>query len=89
MTVKLILYSLFPLVLLMTFDEISTTYKSPFIMLCTLILTAGIVGYQRNRSARWRWLILLSAAVLLPDIFAKFLITPRFAEDSAETHRGF
>lgn len=64
MTVELILYSLVPLVLLITFDEISTTYKSPFIVLCTLILTAGIVDYQRNRSARWRWLILLSAAVV-------------------------
>ena len=64
MTIELILYSLVPFVLLSTFDEISTTYKTPFIMLCTLILTAGIVGYQRNRSAWWRWLILLSAAVV-------------------------
>jgi len=64
MTIELILYSLVPLVLLITFDEISTTYKSPFIILCTLLLTAGLVGYQRNRSARWRWLILVSIAVV-------------------------
>lgn len=64
MTVELLLYSLVPFLLLYAFDEISTTYKTPFIMLCTLILTTGIVGYQRNRSAQWRWLILLSVAVV-------------------------
>jgi hypothetical protein len=62
MTVELILYSLVPFILLGTFDEISTTYKTPFIFLCTLILTAGIVGYHSFRSAQWRWLILLPAA---------------------------
>ena len=64
MTIELLLYSLIPFVLLITFDEISTTYKSPFIFLCALILTAGIVGYQRYHSAWWRWLILLSATVV-------------------------
>lgn len=63
-TVELILYSIVPLILLRTFDEISTTYKSPFIFFCALILTSGVVGYQRYRSARWRWLILLSAAAV-------------------------
>ena len=64
MTIELILCSLVPLVLLITFDEISTTYKSPFIILCTLLLTAGMVAYQRSHSARWRWLILVSIAVV-------------------------
>jgi hypothetical protein len=64
MTIELILYSLFPFHLLYTFDEISTTYKTPFIILCTLSLTVGIVGYQHNRSAWWRWLILLFTAIV-------------------------
>jgi len=63
MTVELALYYLVPFILLFTFDEISTSYKTPFIILCALILTAGIVRYQHSRSALWRWLILLSAAV--------------------------
>jgi formate hydrogenlyase subunit 3/multisubunit Na+/H+ antiporter MnhD subunit len=65
MTIELLLYSLFPFLLLSTFDEISTTYKTPFIILCTLILTAGVVGYQRIRSSRLRrWPILLVVAVI-------------------------
>lgn len=63
MKVELVLYSLLPFVFLFAFDEISTTYKSPFIVLCSLILTAGIVGYQRSRSAWLSWLIMLSASV--------------------------
>jgi len=65
MTIELLLYSLFPFLLLFTFDEISTTYKTPFIILCTLILTAGVVGYQRIRSSRQRrCLVLLAAAAV-------------------------
>ena len=63
-TVELVLYSLIPFALLITFDEISTTYKSPFIVLCALILTAGWAGYQRTRSTWLRWLVLLSAALV-------------------------
>ena len=62
MTVGLILYSFLPLVFLVIFDEISTTYKTPFIVLCTLILTAGTIGYQRSRSAPLGWFILFFAA---------------------------
>ena len=63
-TVELVLYSLIPFALLITFDEISTAYKSPFILLCALILTAGWVGYQRTRLAWLRWGILVSAALV-------------------------
>jgi hypothetical protein len=63
MTLDLLLCSLVPLALLSLFDEISTAYKSPFILVCALLLTAGVIGYQSNRSARWRALILLVAAV--------------------------
>lgn len=51
--------------LLATFDEISTTYKTPFIFACTLILTVGAVAYQYAHLPRpLRWLILLFAAFL-------------------------
>jgi hypothetical protein len=64
MTVELLLYSLHPLLLLYAFDEISTAYKTPFIIVCALILTAGAVGYQRHRSPRrLLWLILLAGAI--------------------------
>ena len=59
-----VLVSFFPLLLLPVFDEISTAYKTPFILLCALVLTAGILLYQRSRALRWRWLILLAAAGL-------------------------
>lgn len=65
MTLGLLLYSLLPFLFLPTFDEISTAYKTPFILLCTLILTAGIVGHLSSPSRNLgRWLILLSAAVV-------------------------
>jgi hypothetical protein len=64
MTIALLLFSLFPFHLLYVFDEISTTYKTPFIILCAFILTIGMVGYQRSRSAWLRWLILLGAFVV-------------------------
>jgi hypothetical protein len=63
MTLDLLLGSLVPLVLVGTFDEISTAYKTPFIFVCALLLTMGILGYQYHRSARWRGLILLMAIV--------------------------
>ena len=63
-TVELVLVSFFPLLLLPIFDEISTAYKTPFILLCALVLTAGILLYQRSRAVRWRWLVLLAAAGL-------------------------
>jgi hypothetical protein len=65
--IDLLIYSLLPFLLLFTSDEISTTYKSPFILLCVLILSIGIVGAQRTSktldSLTVRWLILLFVAV--------------------------
>jgi len=58
-TVEVVLYSLFPLLLLAPFDEISTAYKTPFIALCALSLTIGLMVYQRARAARWQRLLLL------------------------------
>jgi len=64
MTVELALVSFFPLLLLPIFDEISTAYKTPFILLCALVLTAGILLYPRSRAVRWRCLLLLAAVGL-------------------------
>jgi hypothetical protein len=58
-----LLVSFVPFLLLFKFDEISTSYKTPFILLCALILSIGIVGAQRSRSVSVRWLILLFVAV--------------------------
>jgi len=44
----ILLYYLIPFILLYLFDEISTSYKTPFILLCVLILSIGIIGYQRS-----------------------------------------
>jgi len=60
----IILYSLFPFSLLFMFDEISTTYKSPFILLCSLILSIGIIGAKRSNLVIARWLLLLLLAVI-------------------------
>jgi hypothetical protein len=46
------------------FEEISTTYKSPFILLCALILSIGIIGAKRSNSVTVRWLLLLLLAVI-------------------------
>ena len=61
--VDILVYSFLPIFLMFTFDEISTTYKSPFLLLCGLILSAGMIGAKRSSSITVRWLILLSVAV--------------------------
>jgi hypothetical protein len=68
LTFDLILYSLFsfPFIFMFTFESIDTSYKTPFILLCTLVLTTGIVGYQRSLnkdSLTLAWLILLLATI--------------------------
>jgi hypothetical protein len=64
MTFELTLYSLIPITFLFTLDEISTGYKTPFIILCGLLLTAGGIGYQHSHPLWLRWLILLVGAAL-------------------------
>ena len=59
----LLLYTFFPFLLLYLFDEISTSYKTPFILLCALTLSAGMVAAQRSSSITVRWLVLLLAAI--------------------------
>ena len=55
--------SIIPFVLVINFDEISTRYKTPFILLCALILSIGMIVAQRNGSLTVRWLLLLFVAV--------------------------
>lgn len=65
LTLDLILYSLFPFVLLFIFDEISTAYKTPFILSCAIILSAGMVGAQRSNSEVIRWRIWLVVNIII------------------------
>lgn len=58
-----LLVSLVPFVFWFNFDEISTRYKTPFILLCALILSIGIVTALRSGSVTVRWLLLLFVAV--------------------------
>lgn len=49
------------------FDEITTTYKTPFIFFCTLILSLGIIAYQvlaDTRSLKAAIPVLLAACIL-------------------------
>jgi hypothetical protein len=61
LTFELLLYSLFPFFLLFPLDEISTDYKTPLILLSALLLSIGILAYQRSlsRSLGLAWLVLL------------------------------
>ncbi len=58
-----LLVSLVPFVVMFNFDEISTRYKTPFILLCALILSIGMVIAQRSGSLTVRWLTLLFVVV--------------------------
>ncbi len=58
-----LLVSLIPFVIMFNFDEISTRYKTPFILLCALILSIGMVAAQRSGSLSIRRLILIFVAI--------------------------
>lgn len=60
-----LLISLVPFVFVFQFDEISTRYKTPFILLCALILSIGMVVAQRSGSLTVRWLILAFVTVFV------------------------
>ena len=66
MTFDLLLYSFLPIPILFFFDEMDWSYRISILLFCTLILTVGIVGYQRSLnkdSVTLAWLSLLLAAV--------------------------
>lgn len=61
-TPELILYSLFPIIPIMIFEEVPASYKIPFILFCALLLSIGIFGYQLSFHKGFvglAWLILL------------------------------
>lgn len=62
--IELLPYGFLPLGLLYVFDEISTTYKTPFIVLCALLLSVGIAVFQSNVSTRVVRLLILVAVAL-------------------------
>ena len=66
MTFDLLLYSFFPIPIMFLFDEIDWSYRVSILLFCTLILTVGIVGYQRSLnkdSVTLAWLSLLLTAI--------------------------
>lgn len=65
LSLDLILYSLFPLMLWVIFDEISTSYKTPFILSCALLISVGMIVAQRSRSEKSRWRIWLVVNILM------------------------
>ena len=62
--VELLLYYVIPYWLMIRFDEISTAYKTPFILLCAMLLSTGVLGYQGIQNRWLRWLSLLLGAAL-------------------------
>jgi len=58
-----LLVSLVPFAFMFNFDEISTRYKTPFILFCALILSIGMALAQRNGSLTVRWLLLLFVTI--------------------------
>jgi hypothetical protein len=65
--IDLFLYSLFPFLLFFFFGEVYIAYRFPFIVLCVLLLSAGMVMAQYagkvQDSLTTRWLILFLVAV--------------------------
>jgi len=69
-TLEILLLSFFPFILLYGFDEISTSYKTPFIIGCALFLTIGIITYHRINTSRLIRLGILLVAVLMTTLAA-------------------
>lgn len=53
-----------PFAFLYLLDEISTVYKTPFILVCTLIVSVGILLYQRSGRLTRGWALLAAAALV-------------------------
>ena len=63
-SVIFLLYCGLPFFLLYTFDEISTVYKTQYILACTLFLTLAAVAHLRSQSPIKAWLFLLLGVVV-------------------------
>lgn len=73
--VEVILISILPLAYLFIFDEITTTYKTPFIFFCTLIMSIGMIAYQHSTS---RHVLLFLPAAALLSLFAAYYAADNF-----------
>ena len=62
-SVIFLLYCGLPFFLLYTFDEISTLYKTQYIVACTLFLTLAAVAHLRSQSPIKAWFFLLLGVV--------------------------
>jgi hypothetical protein len=69
-TIELLIYSLSPFLLLRIFDEISTTYKTPFILMCAVILTAGALALRWDRASPLARVLILAAVAGLALLLA-------------------
>lgn len=57
-SVLVVVYSFTPLFLAWLFDEMSTRYKTPYLVVCALILSLGILASFQARRVAWQALIL-------------------------------
>jgi len=64
------LLSFFPFILLYDFDEISTSYKTPFILGCAFFLSLGIVSYHIINKSRLIQLGILFAPIVITTLAA-------------------
>jgi hypothetical protein len=73
---------LVPLLVMVVFDEIAVTYKTPYILLCGVMLAAGAVVYLRARS---RW---LGASALVASALMAWLLAGRVADMYWSSYSG-
>lgn len=53
-----------PFVLMVFFDEVTTSYKTPFLLVSTAVVSASILFYQKAEDRKWRALILLAGVIV-------------------------
>jgi hypothetical protein len=78
-----------PVVFTVIFDEITTTYKTPFILFCTLILSAGVIAYQvfaEDHYLKVALPLLLAAAILA--LLAARQVNGNFWAYTSSLHTG-
>jgi hypothetical protein len=76
---EMLLVSFVPVSFWMIFDEITTTYKTPFILLCTLILSLGVIAYHYFGENHY-------LKLALPILFASVVLTVFVAFHAAHNY---
>lgn len=64
MRLEFALYSLLPTVMLPLFDEIVTTYKTPFILMCAILISLPVIACHAARNPTERFVILAAGMIL-------------------------